>query len=204
MEEGRLEKQISFIKELEKLKTVERQNKTLDNGRQENSAEHSWHVALMAAVLSEYSDKSIDISKVILMLLIHDVVEIDFGDVWLYDELEEKGREQKELKCAKRVFGLLPEDQKNYFLNLWNEFEKRKTDEAIFASTLDSVQPLLNHLLTGDKYTKSGKSEDSKILTDKKIISKKRHIQEGSQILWKYSLQIIDESVKKELYLKGE
>ena len=95
MEEGRLEKQISFIKELEKLKTVARQNKTLDNGRQENSAEHSWHVALMAAVLSEYSDKSIDISKVILMLLIHDVVEIDFGDVWLYDELEEKVREKK-------------------------------------------------------------------------------------------------------------
>ena len=205
MDDDRLKKQIKFIEEVEKLKRIKRQNKTLDNGRSENSAEHSWHVALMAIILYEHAnDQSIDLHKVITMLLIHDIVEIDHGDTWLFDEAENLSKENKESSCANRVFGLLPDDQKNYFVSLWREFENQASEEAIFAASLDSFQPLLNHLLTGEKGTRAGKGSDSQLLTSNQILSKKKNIEKGSKALWLQSVDVIEESTRKGLYLDGE
>ena len=143
-----LKEQITFLREIEKLKAVYRANKTVD-GRFENSAEHSWHVALMALVLEEHARSSLDMLKVAKLLLIHDIVEIDAGDTWLYDENQDL-KLDAETKAANRLFSLLPEKQKEEYINLWGEFENRSTEEAKFASVIDGIQPLLNHLITGD------------------------------------------------------
>ncbi len=141
---SRLEKQIEFIAEIDKAKRVIRQTSLMDGSRQENDAEHSWHIALMALILSEYTNEPIDVLNVIKMLLIHDLGEIDAGDVFVYDkdaDLSEKHR--REQVAASRIFGLLPEDQAEDFLHAWNEFEEQKTPEAKFAKALDGLQPVL-------------------------------------------------------------
>ena len=143
-----LRQQISFLREAEKLKGILRANQTVD-GRHENSAEHSWHVSLMALLLEEHASSPIDMLKVIKLLLIHDLVEIDAGDTWLYEENQDSKLEA-ETKAANRLFSLLPEHQKDEYVMLWNEFESRSTAEAKFASAIDGIQPLLNHVVTGN------------------------------------------------------
>lgn len=146
----RLQAQMKFLNELEKLKAVYRRNKVSDRSRCENSAEHSWHVAMMALVLAEHADTSeLDLWRVVKMLLIHDVVEIYAGDTWAYDEGGATTQQQKESLAAETLFGLLPDDQAREFLSLRREFEERSTAEAAFAASIDAFQPLSNHLLSG-------------------------------------------------------
>lgn len=188
---------LEFLDEIEKLKIVYRQNVAIDGSRQENSAEHSWHIALMAIVLADCSNfENLDILKVVKMLLIHDIVEIDTGDTFLYDVEANKSKERNEQATAKRVFGLLPEPLGTEFLELWREFEARNTPEAKFASSLDSLQPLMNHLAS-----KGAGIIKHKIPTSR-VIESKQHIAEGSAVLWETGKDIIQRSEDAGLYLK--
>ncbi|MBK7107385.1 MAG: HD domain-containing protein [Ignavibacteriae bacterium] len=190
----RLIKQAKFINEIEKLKLVLRSNGTLDPERPENSAEHSWHISLMAILFIEHSSSNfLDILKVIKMLLIHDLVEIDVGDTFLYLE-NQKTKFRDEQLCAQRLFNMLPEDQANEFMSLWYEFEARETEEAKYAAAIDGLHPLLNHLLTGDT-----KSEKLKIPVEK-VIAKKIYIKEFAPALWELADTVIKESVDIGLY----
>ena len=139
----RLQKQISFVLELDKMKALYRQTYVLNEDRKENDAEHSWHLAVMAFLLAEYSNEPVDVLKVMKMVLIHDVVEIDAGDTYCYDEEGNRSKAEREEKAAQRLFGLLPEDQKKESYDLWREFEENSTAESRFANLLDHIQPLL-------------------------------------------------------------
>lgn len=190
----RLEQQMRFIFELEKLKVVYRQNGTHGGERRENSAEHSWHVSMMALVLREYCKEKIDMEKTLTMLLIHDIVEIYAGDVFLYDDNAREKIKPAEREAAHKICGLLPEDQKDYFLGLWEEFEKAETKEAQYALVLDNLQPLLNH------YAVNNQNIAAKKLSKAQIVAKKTFIKDFSDELWRFALRIIDESVKMGLY----
>ena len=139
----RLEKQIRFIVEIDKVKNIFRQTYLADARRKENDAEHSWHIALMAYLLQEYAEKPVDVSKVMLMVLIHDLVEIDAGDTYAYDDAGAETKRAREEAAADRIFGLLPEDQGKYFRELWEEFEAYESPEGKYAHLLDNFQPLL-------------------------------------------------------------
>ncbi len=153
----RLKKQFDFIIELDKMKNLCRQTYVLHEDRKENDAEHSWHIAVMAALLAEYSGKPVDVLHVIKMLLVHDVVEIDAGDTYCYDEEGYKTKADREEKAAQRIFGLLPEDQQKEFYSLWREFEDCQTDDARFAAVLDRMQPLtLNYTRSGQSWREHG------------------------------------------------
>jgi putative hydrolase of HD superfamily len=191
-----LQQCLTFIGEIEKLKMVVRQNMVIDGSRQENSAEHSWHIALMAVVLAKHSNfADLDIAKVVKMLLIHDVVEIDFGDTFLYDEEANKSKQAKETKAAHRIFGMLPEAQSREFMILWNEFEARETPESKFAAALDGLQPLMNHLASGGTGI-----VNHKVATER-VIQSKKHIADGSEALWEYAKEVIRQSESAGLYL---
>ena len=149
----------------------------------------------MAVLLCEYSNKEIDTLKVLKMLLIHDLVEIDCGDTWLYDEKANKSKNEKELNCADRIFNLLPEHQRIEYKELWLEFEKRDTNEAQFAASIDAMQPLLNHRITGGDLIKSSK------ISVNTVIGKKKHIADGSNVLWKYSQDVISDCTDKGIFV---
>ncbi|MFJ5284865.1 HD family hydrolase [Pseudomonas sp. NPDC088429] len=144
-----LETQLSFLRELDRLKTVTRQSPLLDKSRKENSAEHSWHLAMYAMVLNEYASGSVDTNRVIQMLLLHDIVEIDVGDFPIHDGALSELQTELELKAAERLFGKLPSPQCEAFLDLWLEFEHAHTEDAKFAKALDRFQPLLVNIFTG-------------------------------------------------------
>ena len=142
----RMRKQLDFILEIDKEKNIFRQTHLSGHGRSENDAEHAWHMAIMAYLLKEYANEEVDISKVMIMCLIHDVVEIDAGDTYAYDEEGLKSQKEREEKAKERIFSLLPEDQKKDLIALFDEFEAYETAEAKFAHALDNFQPLLlNH-----------------------------------------------------------
>ena len=147
----RLEKQMQFIIEVDKVKNIFRQTYLADGNRKENDAEHSWHLALMAVLLKEYSNEEVSLEKVVPMVLIHDLVEIDAGDTYAYDEAGAATKEIRERKAAERIFGLLPEDQRSWFRQLWEEFEAYETPEAKFAHVLDNCQPLLLNDASGGR-----------------------------------------------------
>jgi len=192
---ARLTQQMAFLAEVEKLKLVARQNLTLGDTRHENSAEHSWHVALMALVLGEHAnDPVIDMLKVLKMLLIHDLVEIYAGDTALYDEAAGATQPARERACATKLFALLPHDQQTEFRALWDEFDARQTAAAQFAAAIDSLQPLANHLLTGVPTSDMEKPHESM------VFDKKRHIAAGSTTLWACAVELIDQSVAAGLY----
>lgn len=146
----RLKKQIEFMLEIDKMKNLYRQTYVLHEDRKENDAEHSWHLAILAFLLAEHSNKPVDVAKVMKMVLIHDIVEIDAGDTYCYDTEGYKTKADREEKAAQRIFGMLPDDQKEEMYRLWREFEDSVTDDARFAAVLDRVQPLLLN------YTKGG------------------------------------------------
>ena len=174
----RLKKQIEFLIEIDKVKHIFRKTKLFDKSRFENDAEHAWHLSLMALVLSEYSNEEIDVSKVIKMLLIHDIVEIDTGDTIVYDTRKRALAEEKENIAAERIFGILPDDQKAELIALWDEFNDRKTPEAKFAAALDRFEPILQNRLT-DYY--AWKAHD---ITLEMLYDNNKHIQEGSEVIW--------------------
>ena len=146
---SRLDRQLEFIAEINALKEVLRRSLLPHTGRRENSAEHSWHVALMAALLAEHANAEFDVPRVIKMLLIHDIVEVDAGDTYLYDTAALPGQHEREEKAAERLFNLLPPDQAQELRALWDEFEKRSTPEAKFAKALDRFQALFTNFSGG-------------------------------------------------------
>lgn len=151
--EERLDRQLAFIAELDKMKSIIRHTPLMDASRRETDAEHSWHIAVMALLLAEHADQPVDAVKVMKMLLIHDVVEIDAGDTFIYDVGGNADKAEREQKAADRLFGLLPDDQNAELRALWEEFEARETPEARFASSIDRFQPIMNnHLARGGSW----------------------------------------------------
>jgi putative hydrolase of HD superfamily len=185
----RLKKQIEFIIEVDKLKNIHRRSYITDSKRNENDAEHSWHISLMAVILSEYSNfKELDLLKVIKMLLIHDIVEIDAGDVMIYDLKNQKTKLSKEIKAAERIFSKLPLDQKNEFHSLWIEFEERKTKESKFARVLDRLEPIILNYCSKGKTWKENKTKSNLVLDVNKIID------DGASKLWDYAKELIEDA----------
>lgn len=183
MDMERLQKQFQFCEEIDKEKFIGRQNYLTDGSRKENDAEHAWHMAIMTLLLSEYSNEEIDVLKTVSMLLIHDLVEIDAGDTFAYDEEAKKTQRQRELVAADRIFGLLPEDQAVKFRSLWDEFEECKTPEARFARTMDNIQPAMLNSAS------DGKSWKEKGVRLSQILDRNKNTAEGSKVLWEYSYQ---------------
>lgn len=167
----RFEKQMNFLLELDKVKEIYRQNYISDKSRKENDAEHSWHSCVMAFVLAEYFDKDVDLLKVIKMMLMHDVVEIYAGDTYCYDEAGYADKAEREMESAKRVYGLLPEDQRNEFMSLWREFEEGGTKEADFCAILDRIQPtMLNYATDGISWLEHGIKKEQVIKRNKTLL----------------------------------
>lgn len=188
---NRLEEQISFIREIDKVKSVFRQNYIMDGSRIENDAEHAWHAALMAVLLSEYANEPVDVLKVVKMLLIHDLVEIDAGDTYAYDYAGQATAHERELKAAERIFAILPEDQQQEYRKLWDEFEEYETPEACFAHVMDNFQPLL--LNDGSE----GKSWKEHGVKKENFLKRNAKTSKGSEILYEYMLKLVDANVEK-------
>ena len=190
----RLDRQLDFIREMDGLKQVMRQSYLADASRKENDAEHSWHLALMAVLLSEYANKDIDMLRVITMVLIHDIVELDAGDTYAYDNAGNATKREREVKAADRIFNILPEDQAAYLRSLWEEFEEQATNEAAFANTLDKLQPLVLNDASGGKSWKEHNIKLSQVLNRNKNTAK------GSEELWEYAKKnFIEPNVHKGL-----
>lgn len=191
----RLSKQIQFIVEIDKLKHIFRQNIVTGTTRNENDAEHSWHLAIMAMMLYEYSKVPVDVLQVIKMVIIHDLVEIYAGDTYCYDEKGYEDKAEREEKAAEKLFGMLPEDQSEEIWNLWCEFEELKTPEAKFAACLDRVQPLiLNYNTNGHTWKRPG-------VTSEMVLKRNEILKENAPEIWEYAKEIIEDSIKKG-YLK--
>lgn len=196
MENERLKKQIDFIVEIDKLKKICRQTLLTDGSRNENDAEHSWHLAVMAMLLSEYAkDNGIDVFRVVKMVLVHDLVEIDAGDTFCYDEKGNEDKAEREKKAADRLFNILPSDQASEIFGLWEEFEERATPEACFAAALDRIQPLIHN------YHTNGHTWKLYNVPYDKVIGRNKPVEEASPVLWEYIREILDDSIKKG-YLK--
>ncbi len=179
----RLQQQFNFIKEIDKEKLIGRQTYLSDTSRKENDAEHAWHMAIMTILLSEYANEKIDVLKTITMLLIHDIVEIDAGDTYAYDQAGLETQREREEKAADRIFGMLPEDQAKKFRDLWEEFEAKSTPEAKFARAMDNIQPMmLNAVTDGKAWMEHGVYLDQ-------ILKRNEITPKGSEELWKYAYE---------------
>jgi len=191
MDNDRLTRQIDFILEIDRLKQIYRRTRLFDDSRYENDAEHAFHLAMMAIVLAEHSAGSdLDLRKVIEMVLVHDLVEIDVGDTFLYDP-DRSQKYEGEKAAAERIFGILPEDQGRYLMELWEEFESRQTPESLFAAALDRLQPILqNYHTQGHAWKKHG-------ITKTQVLEANKVIMEGSPILWEYAKGILDDAERK-------
>ena len=187
----RLEKQLALLIELDQLKSVLRRTRVKSADRRlENSGEHSWHVALMAVLMQEHANAPIDIARVMKMLLIHDVVEIDAGDTFVYDVAASKEQEEKELKAAERLFGMLPSDQGDELFALWKEFEAAQSDDAKYAKALDRLIPmLLNYHNDGQSWKEHGVTREQALTINKRI-------EFGSVILWDKAKELIEEATE--------
>ena len=181
LEQERLEKQIRFIVEVDKVKNIFRQTYLADGKRKENDAEHAWHMAVMTILLSEYANERIDVLKTVTMLLIHDIVEIDAGDTYAYDEEAKKTQKDRERKAAERIYGLLPSDQGERLKALWEEFEACETPEARFARCMDNRQPMMLNAATDGKAWVEHQVELSQIL------GRNECTHAGSETLWEYA-----------------
>ncbi len=187
----RLQKQLDFILEIDKEKNIFRQTHLSGHGRNENDAEHAWHMAIMAYLLQEYSNERIDVARVMLMCLIHDVVEIDAGDTYAYDAEGLKTQKAREEAAKERLYSMLPEDQKADLVAIFDEFEERKTPEAKFARALDNLQPLLlNHSNGGGDW----KNHD---VTAEQVYGRQSRTREGSEKLFEVTDQILKENIAK-------
>lgn len=183
--------QISFIKEIDKIKFIQRKTKLLNSNRHENDAEHSWHLAVMTLVLAEHANTPIDVLKVVKMVLIHDVVEIDAGDTFIYDTQNNHSNTVNERKAAERIFGLLPQQQANEFIAIWEEFEAGLTNEAKFAKSMDRLEPLLQNT------SNNGGTWREFDVDYSKVYEKKLAIKDGSLTLWNFAEKLLNESVEK-------
>jgi putative hydrolase of HD superfamily len=187
----RLARQIAFVVEIDKLKGVLRQNVLTDRSRRENSAEHSWHIALMALVLAEHAEPGVDVLRVLKMLLIHDLVEIDAGDTFLYDDTAAADQAAREHKAAERIYGLLPPDLASELRTLWTEYEAGESADARFGRALDRLQPvLLNYHTEGQMWRANG-------VRGAQVLARNRVIARGSADLWRYIEPLIRDAIAK-------
>jgi putative hydrolase of HD superfamily len=192
----RLARQLQFILEIDKLKSVYRRTYLIDGARHENSAEHSWHLAMLALILAEHANEPLDVAKVVKMVLVHDIVEIDAGDTYIYDAQGDKA--ERERIAADRVFGLLPEDQEAEFRGLWEEFETGATPEARFAAALDRFIPQLHN------YHTQGRSWKEHGITAERVLTRNVEISHGSVTLWEWTQTLIERAVSEGLLPKNE
>ena len=184
----RLEQQMAFVMEMDKIKKIGRQTYLSDASRKENDAEHSWHLAMMCFLLSEYAKEDVDVLKTMKMVLIHDVVEIDAGDTYAYDEAGNATKRDREVRAAERM---LPDDQQEELRALWEEFELGETKEAKFANTLDKIQPILLNDASGGLAWR-----EHQVHIDQ-IIKRNEHTREGSASLWEYCEDILEDNMNK-------
>ena len=190
-EKSRLEKQIAFLTEVDKEKNIFRQTYLADGKRKENDAEHSWHLALAAVLLKEHMKEDADLGRVMTMVLIHDLVEIDAGDTYAYDTEGAATKREREVKAADRIFGILPEDQGTYLRELWDEFEAYETAEAKYAHLLDNFQPLMLNDAS------DGKSLEEHGVHKSQVCRRNARIPETSEIVWEKMLEIMDKHIEK-------
>ena len=191
MDSERFDRQLNFIVEIDKEKNILRQTHLTGHGRQENDAEHAWHMAVMAWLLREYANREIDLAKTMMMILIHDIVEIDAGDTYAYDEELKKSQAEREQKAADRLFGMLPEDQGRELRALFEEFEACETPEAQFAATMDNFQPLLlNDYNSGKDWERNG-------ICKAQILKRNEKTKLGSEEIYEKICSIIDKNVEQ-------
>ncbi|OPX43172.1 5'-nucleotidase [Ruminiclostridium hungatei] len=197
MWQERLERQMRFITEIDRLKRIFRQNVVIGTTENENDAEHSWHMAVMAMLLSEYStEKNLDMLKVLKLILVHDLVEIDAGDTFCYDEKGLEDKAEREKKAAQRLFGILPEEQAQEIFEFWREFEELETPEAGFAACMDRLQPLLlNFNTAGHTWQKPG-------VTSEKVLKRNRLLEQHVPELWNFARKMIESSIEKGILKK--
>lgn len=179
--EERLEQQMNFLREIDKEKFITRMTKLTDGKRRENDAEHAWHMAIMTILLAEYANEPIDVLKTVTMLLIHDLVEIDAGDTYAYDEAGKKTQAKREKLAADRIYNLLPEDQAKKLYTIWMEFEAKETPEAKFARAMDNLQPMMLTASTG------GFDWKARGVRLEQVMERNRITPEGSETLWDYA-----------------
>jgi len=189
----RLLKDIEFIVELDKMKSILRQTSLIGKDQREDDAQHSWHIAVMAMVLGEYSNEKLDTGKVIKMLLTHDLIEIYAGDTFCYDKAGNETKRERELVGAEKVFGILDEDKGRELRALWDEFEEGKTPEAIFAASMDRLQPMLNN------YHNNGGTWGKFNVAKEDIYERIAPVKEASDILWEYVQYMIEDAANKGL-----
>ncbi len=192
MNDENLNALFDFCREIDKEKFIGRQTYLTGAARKENDAEHAWHAALMAVLLSEYSNEKIDVLKTVTMILIHDIVEIDAGDTYAYDEIGKQTQREREVKAADRIFSILPKDKCEQLRDLWEEFERNDTTEANFAHAMDNLQPMMLNDHTDGKAWR----EHSVVLS--KILGRNKTTEQGSETLWEYAFKnLIKPNVKK-------
>ena len=179
----RLDQLFTFFREIDKEKFIGRQTYLSDAKRKENDAEHALHMAIMTLLLSEYANEKIDVLRTISMLLIHDLVEIDAGDTYAYDEEGKKTQAERERKAADRIYGLLPKEQGKKLYDLWLEFEARQTPEAKFARVMDNIQPMMLNAAT------EGKAWEEHEVKLSQILGRNEHTADGSKLLWEYAYE---------------
>lgn len=187
----RFQKQLDFLLEIDRLKQVMRQSYICRGLRKENSSEHSWHLAVMALVLAEHAGQAVDSCKVVKMALVHDLVEIDAGDTFCYDDAGNADKAQREQAAARRIFSLLPPDQGAELRGLWEEFEARATPEARFAAALDRLMPLLHN------YHSRGKTWQEHDVAAAQVLERNRPIEDGSPGLWAFARSLIEDAVRR-------
>src|SRR5262245_36310177 len=191
MDNERFERQIQFILEIDKLKNIVRRTYLLNADRAENTAEHSWHLAIMAILLAEHANEPVDVARVVKMVLIHDIVEIDAGDTYFYDTAAELDKHERECAAAERIFSLLPSDQGSELRELWEEFEKRETADARFALALDRFMPQLHNYYTqGRSWVENGISADQ-------VLERNASMAEGSEKLWECARALLEDAVAR-------
>lgn len=191
MQTDRLAQQLDFIVEIDKLKAVLRQSHLIHAGRRENSAEHSWHLAAMGMLLAEHAEEPLDVCRALAIMLVHDIVEIDAGDTYCYDEAGAADKSERECRAANRIFGLLPEDQARKLRGLWDEYEAQITPEARFAMAVDRLMPLLHNYHTeGESWKEHGIALDQ-------VLAHNACIGDSSRRLWQYARAMLDDAVAK-------
>lgn len=190
-DQERFEKQLAFIREIDKEKMIKRQSYITDCETRENDADHAWHMAIMTVLLSEYSNEDIDVLKTVTMLLIHDLVEVYAGDTYAYDEEGKKTQAEREALAAEKIYSLLPEDQGGYLKSLWLEFEEQKTPEAKFARAMDCFQPLiLNDATNGRAWKEHGVKRSW-------VMRRNQNTGAGSEDIWAYAREhLVEKNVK--------
>ena len=191
MSEERLKKQLEFLVEIDKMKNVLRRTLIVDGSRRENDAEHSWHLAMLAMVLEEYSEREINISRVVRMCLVHDLVEVYAGDTFAYDEKGYEDKFARETAAADKLFSMLPTEQGEEFRALWEEFDEAQTADAMYAAAMDRLQPMMNNFLTDGHTWKEGK------VTSDKVLDRMQPIKKATPELWQVVEYIVSTSIER-------